>query len=248
MLLVSGTVLAVAGIAKDAAPAAQRQPLGLFGTLPIYWGESASLGAMLGSESENHWARAELERDHILQPLDIIGEGQTGDPLAGLNRLMLAQPRALSAAENVALDAWVRKGGRLLLFADPMLTAHSLYPLGDSRRPHDVVLLSPILAHWGLRLEYDDAQMEGERIVAVRSGLSIPVNLPGRLAQLPASPDRADPPACMMAADGLVAQCRIGDGQALIVADAAMLEPSADAQGLRKKALSQLVSEAFVAR
>ena len=248
MLLVSGTVLGVAGIAKDGAPAAQRAPLGLFGTLPIYWGESASLGAMLDGESEAHWARAELEQNYVLKPLDILGGGDAGEPLSPLDDLLFAQPRALSAAENVALDAWVRKGGHLLLFADPMLTGHSLYPVGDSRRPHDVVLLSPILAHWGLRLEYDDAQEEGERVVAVSPALSIPVNLPGRLASLPASPDRADPPVCAIAGGGLVAQCAIGAGKALIVADAALLEPSVDALDLRKEALSQLASEAFVAR
>ena len=66
---------------------------------------------------------------------------------------MMIQPRPLSPQENVALDNWVAAGGRLLLFADPALTEDSAFAIGDRRRPQDVVLLSPILARWGLELE-----------------------------------------------------------------------------------------------
>ena len=53
----------------------------------------------------------------------------------------------------------MRGGGRVLLFADPMLTRHSAFALGDRRRPQDVVLLSPILARWRLELQFDESHL-----------------------------------------------------------------------------------------
>ncbi|MGD9664797.1 MAG: ABC transporter [Novosphingobium sp.] len=246
-LLVTGTVLGVAGLAKSSLPPEERAPLGYFGTLPIYWGDSVTLGDMLATASEPHWVRAELERRYALRPLDILGEGEAGDTLVGLENLLIAQPRALSSTENVALDAWVRAGGHLLLFADPMLTAESPYPLGDKRRPHDVVLLSPILTHWGLRLEYDDFQQQGERIVEVDENLTLPVNLPGRLAVATSLADKSVVAPCRLSGQGLVALCRIGKGQALIVADAALLEDAGEGVTLQRAALAQLARQAFSA-
>src|SRR5688500_18207995 len=131
--------------------------LGLMGTIPIYWGEAGDFGEVLAGSGNAHWARARLETDYQLSPLDTLDE----DSLAGIDLLLLAQPRALSPAENVALDAWVRGGGRLLLFADPMLTGESRFAIGDRRRPQDVILLSPILDHWGLAVAFDDDRPAG---------------------------------------------------------------------------------------
>src|SRR6187402_348502 len=153
--------LASAGCrAENAAPAehaVERPEVGLMATIPIYWGEQAAFGDALSGKGAAHWARAQIEARYRLRPLDTLSDTN----LSGLHFLLLAQPRALSGAENVALDAWVRAGGRLLLFADPLLTGESRFPIGDRRRPQDVVLLSPILGHWGLRLEFDEEQANG---------------------------------------------------------------------------------------
>src|SRR5687768_16778288 len=111
--------LASACQADEAAPVEDSPDLpelGLMGTIPVYWGEASGFGELLAGEGQVHWARAQLEADYRLRPLDTLDAAS----LAGLDHLMLAQPRALSPAENVALDAWVRDGGKLLLFADPM--------------------------------------------------------------------------------------------------------------------------------
>ena len=78
--------------------------------------------------------------------------------LSHVTRLLLAQPRALSGPENVALDAWVRGGGHLLLFADPMMTGESRFGIGDRQRPQDVILLSPILNRWCRDPQFDQNQ------------------------------------------------------------------------------------------
>ena len=49
--------------------------------------------------------------------------------------LLAAQPQALTAERLVALDDWVRAGGRLVLLADPSLRWESSRPLGDRFRP-----------------------------------------------------------------------------------------------------------------
>ena len=100
----------------DADPAVEQvgeqmaQPrLGLMSTLPIYWNEAVEFSDLLNQDQGANWVRTVLERDYALEPLDVL----TPETLAPLDRLILAQPRALSPEENVALDNWVRAGGRL---------------------------------------------------------------------------------------------------------------------------------------
>ena len=219
----------------------ERPALGLFTTLPIYWGEAAQLSDLLAEDREPHWVRRVLEEDYAVRPLDVLDAGKAGDSLTGLRFLLMAQPRALSPAENVVLDAWVRGGGRLLLFADPMLTEESSFAIGDKRRPHDVVLLSPILAHWGLDLQFDEEQEAGIRTVSV-FGTELPVDLHGRLALR--TPTGAAG-SCRIATGGLAANCAIGRGRALILADAALLDAGASDPETRQAALSALVEAAF---
>jgi hypothetical protein len=207
--------------------------LGLMGTIPIYWGESGAFGDQLNGRSSPHWARAELEKRYALRPLDTL----SAENLSELHFLLLAQPRALSPAENVALDAWVRRGGRLLLFADPMLTGQSRFAIGDRRRPQDVILLSPLLEHWGLDLAFDVEAPEGWQAID-DGGLAIPVDRPGELS--------ADSGAghCTVTARAVLARCRIGAGQAVILADAAVLDLY-DHHSDAPKALDWLVEQGF---
>lgn len=188
--------------------------IALMGTVPIFWGEAGDMAAMLSGTARPHWARALLERDYSLSPLDYL----SAEALAPYRLLMMAQPRGLSAEENVALDAWVRGGGRLLLFADPWMTGESDYAIGDRRRPQDVAMLSPVLAHWGLMLHFDPDADVGLELRDV-AGQAIPVSAAGYFSLLD-SPDAE----CALEAEGLLAKCRIGAGFAAIVADAAMLD------------------------
>jgi hypothetical protein len=208
--------------------------LALMTTLPIYWPEAESVGKLLQSPSDPSQARQTLETRFVLEPVDTL-EAET---LRGHDRLLLAQPRALAAVENVALDKWVRDGGRLLLFADPMLTHHSHFGIGDKRRAQDVILLSPILTHWGLALAFDPEQPAAERTVDA-AGIAVPVALAGRLAVLPGG-------RCEIAGEGTLARCQIGRGSVTILADAAVLD---DAEGTssepRRAAVLALASLAF---
>jgi hypothetical protein len=200
--------------------------------LPILWSEADGVAAQIAAPASPHWAphwaRAVLAEGRRLVPLDTLLRPE------GLDVLVMAQPRPLEPAENVALDRWVRGGGHVLLFADPLLTAPSRFPLGDPRRPADTVLLGPILAHWGLELREQAEARES-------AGTPFPVASPGELALRPGAP-----PGCRVEWRGLVAQCRIGQGQVLILADAALLESAEDpAAAIRARALRTLLRRAF---
>ena len=213
-------------------PETEAPQLGLMGTIPIYWGEAEGFGGTLSGDGAAHWARTRIEANYRLEPLDMLDAAS----LAGLDYLLLAQPRPLTAAENVALDAWVRGGGKLLLFADPMLTGESRFAIGDRRRPQDVILLSPILRHWGIELGVDEGDEPGFKVVNT-NGASIPVNLPGSITVT----DEAD---CAAIVSDVLARCHIGSGQVVVLADAAVLdlyEPHAGAG----PALDWLLKESF---
>lgn len=205
--------LVSAGCVRTIAPSIRT--IALFTTLPILWPERSDFRGLIGSSAPPHWALAILRRRGTLKPLDSLAKVNGNAASGGL--LVMAQPRPLSPQENVALDRWVRGGGHVLLFADPMLTADSIFGLGDKRRPQDIVLLSPILAHWGLELRFDEDQPAGEHM-ADWAGAKLPVNLPGRFSLMQGSRN------CGLLAGGLGARCIVGKGRVLAVADAALLE------------------------
>ncbi|MES2300508.1 MAG: ABC transporter [Pseudomonadota bacterium] len=207
------------------------EPFGLFTSLPILWSEQADLRDMLATPAPPHWVRGALAENGRLVALDTLLD------LSRFERLVIAQPRPLSPDENVALDAWVRSGGRLLMFADPMLTQESAYSLGDRRRPQDVVLLSPILSRWGLELRFDDMQPGGLR---ENAGEGVDVDLPGQFTVVGGGVGAQ----CRIGAEALVARCSVGKGRAIIVADAAVLAIDGDSSR-KKRQLDAFLSEAF---
>lgn len=186
---------------REAVPAGSPQEpkpeLFLLTPLPIVWSES------FGLDQHGSPVLAALERDYRVTPIDLPGEVPDG----GL--LLAAQPRALPAEELVALDAWVRRGGRLLLLADPLLEWPSELPTGDPRRAPVAFADTGLLNHWGLQLDAPDER--GPRQQSL-SGQSVLVASPGSLKRSGGS--------CEVDANGLSARCRLGKGEAVIIADA----------------------------
>ncbi|HEU0097888.1 MAG TPA: hypothetical protein VFQ67_03850 [Allosphingosinicella sp.] len=175
--------------------------------LPLVWGEKGPFDP----DSRPAPAYVELSREFDFRPVDVL------DPatLARGRRLFLAQPKRLAPAEMVALDAWIRKGGRALILTDPMLTWPSQLPFGDIRRPPPVGLLSPLLAHWGMSLEAPAAP----GIVDARwDARPIRLDSPGRF--------RSSGRDCAVDPGGWRAVCRLGTGVAILVADADLLRDS----------------------
>ena len=150
-----------------------------------------------------------LRAHYRLEPIDLPSQLPSGATL------LAAQPRALPAEELVALDAWVRGGGNLLLLADPLLEWPSKRPLGDRLRPPVSFADTGLLMHWGLRLDAPDKrgiqydQMNGA-IAFISRGSLVKVG-----------------DDCALEDGGWKALCRLGKGTATIIADADFLNVEA---------------------
>jgi len=181
-------------------PAAQRPALLLLTSLPLVFGEGFSLQGN-GSPALNA-----LQSRYQVVPISVTEPKE----LAKARLLLMAHPLAQPAEDLVALDRWVRGGGRVLLLADPMLEWPSKRPLGDLLRPSPMFMDTGLLGHWGLRL--DPPAERGPKVERL-GGFEVLTDSPGKLSG-----------GCPISHDRLVAHCRIGRGEAAIVADADLLD------------------------
>lgn len=211
--------IALAALAMRARPArlaarppGERPPLLLLTGLPLMFGDSLSV------EQSGSPALEALRTRYRIVPISVADPAE----LAKGRLLLMAQPRAQPAEDLVALDQWVRGGGRVLLLADPMLEWPSERPLGDPLRPPAMFMDTGLLGHWGLRLDAPEAR--GARIEKL-GGFDIGTVSPGQLYG-----------SCEISPDRLVAHCRVGKGRATVVADADLL----DAAGLGPKGARNL--------
>ncbi|HWI89316.1 MAG TPA: hypothetical protein VNS11_08770, partial [Sphingomicrobium sp.] len=111
---------------------------------------------------------------------------------------------------------------------DPMLEWPSSRPLGDPLRPAPMFMDTGLLQHWGVRLDAPD-----QRGPAIRrlGGYEVLTASPGALSGK-----------CAISPDRLVAECAIGRGRAIIVADADLLD-TADLGPGASRNLHALLSE-----
>lgn len=191
--LVATVILLWLGPPQPIRPTQQRPPLAVITGLPLFWDEMGRGGP------RDAPIMSVLRSRFTITPLD--------DPrqLRGskAQRLLLAQPRALSPEQLTAIDQWVRGGGRALVLADPLLRWPSALPLGDRRRPPAIHLLDPLLAHWGWRPSAAPAAGEKRQLLTN-----------GAVATLHDGVLAADGPALL----------RVGKGTARIVEDADFLD------------------------
>lgn len=219
---------------------AEKPELALMTSLPIYWQESDDPRELLNSDSDSqHPFRIELEGRFRLTPVDDLQVA-----LKGQQRLLLIQPRGLAPAELVALDEWVRAGGQLLLFADPLLVTESRYPLGDPRRPPAVTQITPLLKHWGLDLVLDESQPAALHPFPVAAGAVLGTIMKGQFVA-GENPGADAIATCQIEPAGLMAACRIGKGQALLIADADGFDPELMDKKAHAAALTALLDRAF---
>ncbi|MEO7365821.1 MAG: hypothetical protein ABIW03_05840 [Sphingomicrobium sp.] len=225
--LVAGLV-AAAGVAfvagrdrappPDATPVMAKPTLMLLSSLPLVFAEK------FGFDGGGSPALMALAMQYRVVPI-----GVADAPTLGNRRLLLmAHPRAQPAEALVDLDRWVRGGGRLLLLADPMLEWPSERPLGDPLRPPPAFADTGLLKHWGLRLDAPDERGSKQLSLA---GQAIVTGSPGSLFG-----------GCAISDHRLVARCRIGKGQATIVADADFLNVD-DLDGPTENNLKAVLAE-----
>lgn len=197
---------------------AERPTLMLLTSLPLVFAERLSLDAG-GSKTLEA-----LESRYRVEPIAVTDESS----LKNGSILLMAHARAQPAEALVALDAWVRRGGKLLLLADPLLEWHSERPLGDRMRPSPMFPDTGLLAHWGLRLDGPKERGAESRRLGGKDVLAIsPGSLSGN---------------CSIGRDGFVADCDIGKGRAIVVADADFLDVD-EAGGSTERNLGALLAQ-----
>jgi len=194
--------VAMCWLARDppVQPATHLPKMAVITGLPLFWRGEAKVDAPIITV---------LRQRFDVRPLD--------SPLAlensGARTLLLAQPRAFSMAELVALNAWISRGGRALLLVDPELHWPMELPLGDRRRPPAITLLGAMIEYWGVKLMPPEA---GEK----RHFLG-----DGRVLTLYAASGFKDAgPDCRIIGRGLVARCGVGKGSVTMVADADLVD------------------------
>lgn len=188
-----------AGRTASSPPAAHRPTLLLLTALPLLFNEDFSL------QRSGSPALKALQSRYRVVPISVAD----GRALARGRLVLMAQPQAQTPENLVALDAWVRRGGRLLLLADPRLEWPSSLALGDPGRAPPMFVDTGLLAHWGLRLDAPDSDGPARRRLGGYEVMTVaPGSLYGR---------------CNVSADRLVADCRIGKGEAIVAADADFL-------------------------
>ena len=226
-LIAVGALAYVAERKSDAPAPAQGAPaqeasakpvLMLLTTLPLVFGEE------FGLEGGGSPALKALETRYDVTPVGVADSSALGDG----KLLLMAHPQAQPAEALVELDQWVRRGGRVLLLADPALDWYSERPLGDPFRPPPGFADTGLLRHWGLRLDAPDER--GPRQLQL-GGHPILTASPGSLAGK-----------CPISKDRLVAHCQIGKGEATVVADADFLNVE-DLDGPTDKNLEAMLAE-----
>ncbi len=199
------------------APPVDSRPkprLGLMTTLPLQWSEGG-IEADLAKDAAPHPAFTRLSAQYNITPIDDL-KAWAPKPK---QLLLFAQPRAFAPSELVWIDNWVRQGGLVLILADPALQWGSLYPLGDKRRPLFTSMLSPLFDYWGVELVLP---LEDEAPASMRKIGLFNIRTVTAGEWLPKA--NGDKGGCTILAKGLLADCRIGKGRAVLVADADFLD------------------------
>jgi hypothetical protein len=215
LLAAFALLLLLAGFATTRpADSRPKPPLALMTTLPLVWSEGG-IEADLAKDAAPHPAFTRLSVHYDITPIDDL-ETWASRPK---HMLLLAQPRVFAPRELASIDNWVRQGGLVLILADPALQWGSLYPLGDKRRPLFTSMLSPLLNYWGVELVLP-LEDEGPASMRKIGVFNIRTVTPGEwLPKQSTAKNR-----CAILAKGLLADCRIGTGRAILVADADFLD------------------------
>lgn len=215
-LLAAGLLMQCSPGATNAAESRAPAKIQLMTSLPIIWGEGASMQSILSGKTAPAPIYAYWQQHYDIAAVDSF----EGLDASGADIVMLAQPPAMAPADIAAVDAWVRAGGKAIILTDPMLLWPTDFPLGDKRKPLMSGLLSPLLGHWGLELQAPDEAGSGG-VELEFSGAVISTAGIGTFKLLPQQSSNQGQ--CVLSTANVMARCQIGKGRAIIMADADFL-------------------------
>lgn len=214
LLLVTGWFGAghalLAFLYRPAAAPADAPAVTMLTGLPLRWSGGSDIAAMIAEGTNDDPALARLT---AAGPVSLVDSLVDHVPPPG-GALLLAHPRALAPQELVAIDAFVRGGGRAVVLADALSGWPGRHPLGDPRNPPVTSLLTPLLDHWGVGLA---AASTGEE-----EALAVDVD-GSRLRMFSAGRFDRVPPSCRAFAGKRAVRCPVGAGEVWLIGDADLL-------------------------
>ena len=200
----------LATLYRPAAASAGAPAVVMLTGLPLRWSGSGDFASMISAGTADDPALARLEAagpvllvDSLVDPVPPPGAA-----------VLIAHPRALAPRELIAIDLFVRSGGRAVVLADALSGWPSRHPLGDPRNPPVTSLLTPLLDHWGVTLAAAPAGRQEAQAVDVE-GARLRLFSAGHFERLP--------PTCRAFAGRRVAHCPIGEGEVWMVGDADLI-------------------------
>src|SRR3546814_20218838 len=141
-------------------PAGKPATVTMLTSLPLRLATGGGMAAMNAQGAGEDPALLRLEAAGPVQLVDSLADHVPPSGAA----LLLAHPPALAPHDLVAIDAFVRGGGRAVILADALSGWPVRHPLGDPRNPPVPSLLTPLLGPLGIARK---SVGEGKR-VAVR--------------------------------------------------------------------------------
>lgn len=206
------SMLLPALVSPPVGPSGDRARVTMLTSLPIGLAGSPSLAATLDADAAPDPLMARLAERVDIAPVDALDAAT----LAETDTLLLAHPRALPPETLVLIDSWLRDGGTVVVLADGLSSWHSIHPLGDPRNPPVTSLLTPLLTRWGLALDAPPGMVPSPTDLTV-AGYPVRFISAGRLTVRQGG--------CQLDRLGIIGDCEIGKGHALVIADADFLDP-----------------------
>ncbi|MBB6425557.1 GldG family protein [Sphingopyxis sp. JAI128] len=178
--------------------------------LPLRWSGGSDMAAMIADGTQDDPALARIE---AAGPVSLVDSLVEHVPPPG-GALLVAHPRALAPRELIAIDTFVRGGGRAVILADALSAWPARHPLGDPRNPPVTSLLTPLLDHWDVVLGAASADEIAPQAADIGES-RLRLFSAGRFVRLSQQ--------CRAYAQHSILQCRVGTGEAWLVGDADLL-------------------------
>lgn len=189
---------------------APSSPVVMMTALPLRWSPDGGMTEWIARGAPDDPALARIAAAGPTRLVDSLADS----PARPGERLLLAHPPALAPRELVAIDAFVRGGGRAVILADALSDWPAPHAVGDPRNPPVTSLLTPMLDHWGVTLAGvpADARLP---LAVDEAGYRLRLFSAGRFDRWPAT--------CRAVAAAHILHCRIGAGDVWLVGDADLL-------------------------